>query len=71
VNIDGVLVETDRCRAPGPTRGVDLWWSGKHDNRGGNIQVITVPGRLADLDLAGAARLGARLSVEGRSLDVL
>jgi len=43
VNIDGMLVETDRCRTPGPTPGVDLWWSGKHDNHGGNIQVITVP----------------------------
>jgi hypothetical protein len=42
VNIDGMLVETDRCRTPGPTPGVDLWWSGKHDNHGGNIQVITV-----------------------------
>jgi len=42
VNIDGMLIETDRCRTPGPTPGVDLWWSGKHDNRGGNIQVITV-----------------------------
>src|SRR5262249_54807564 len=28
---------------PGPTPGVDLWWSGKHDNHGGNVQVITVP----------------------------
>jgi hypothetical protein len=27
---------------PGPTPGVDLWWSAKHDNHGGNIQVITV-----------------------------
>lgn len=43
VNIDGTLIETDRCRAPGPTPGVDLWWSGKHDNHGGNIQVITEP----------------------------
>jgi len=43
VNIDGILVETDRCRTPGPTPGVDLWWSGKHDNHGGNVQVITVP----------------------------
>lgn len=42
VNIDGMLVETDRCRTPGPTPGVDLWWSGKHDNHGGNVQVITV-----------------------------
>jgi hypothetical protein len=43
VNIDGMLVETDRCRIPGPTQGVDLCWSGKHDNHGGNVQVITVP----------------------------
>jgi DDE superfamily endonuclease len=43
VTIDGMLVETDRCRTPGPTPGVDLWWSGKHDNHGGNVQVITVP----------------------------
>jgi hypothetical protein len=43
INIDGTLIETDRCRTPGPTPGVDLWWSGKHDNHGGNIQVITAP----------------------------
>lgn len=42
VNIDGTLIETDRCRTPGPTAGVDLWWSAKHDNHGGNVQVITV-----------------------------
>lgn len=43
VNIDGTLIETDRCTTPGPTPGVDLWWSGKHHNHGGNVQVITVP----------------------------
>lgn len=43
VIIDGTLIETDRCRTPGPTPGVDLWWSGKHDNHGGNVQVITAP----------------------------
>jgi hypothetical protein len=43
VNIDGILVETDRVSTPGPTPGVDLWWSGKHDNHGGNVQVISVP----------------------------
>src|SRR3954466_7670890 len=43
VNIDGTLIETDRCRTPGPTPGVDLWWSRKHHNHGGNIQVITPP----------------------------
>lgn len=26
-----------------PDARVDLWWSGKHDNHGGNVQVITAP----------------------------
>jgi hypothetical protein len=43
VTIDGTLIETDRVSTPGPTPGVDLWWSGKHTNHGGNIQVITAP----------------------------
>jgi hypothetical protein len=43
VSIDGVLIETDRVSTPGPTPGVDLWWSGKHHNHGGNVQVLTVP----------------------------
>jgi hypothetical protein len=43
VNIDGTLIETDRCTTQDPTPGVDLWWSGKHSNHGGNVQVITVP----------------------------
>jgi hypothetical protein len=43
VSIDGTLIETDRVRTPGPTKGVDLWWSGKHANHGGNIQVVTAP----------------------------
>lgn len=28
INIDGTLIETDRVSTPGPTEGVDLWWSG-------------------------------------------
>jgi hypothetical protein len=43
VSIDGTIIETDRCSMPGPTPGVDLWWSKKHHNHGGNIQVVTVP----------------------------
>jgi hypothetical protein len=43
LNIDGTLIETDRCATAGPTSGADLWWSGKHDNHGGNIQVLTAP----------------------------
>src|SRR5688500_19159336 len=50
VTVDGTLVRTDRCHTPGPTargdrsdRRVDLWWSGKHTARGGNVQVIAAP----------------------------
>jgi hypothetical protein len=43
INLDGTIIETDRCSTPGPTPGVDLWWSKKHHNHGGNIQVITAP----------------------------
>ena len=43
VIIDGTLIETDRVAAPGPTPGVDLWWSGKHHTHGGNVQVVSVP----------------------------
>ena len=50
MTVDGTLIRTDRCHAPGPTaradrpdRRVDLWWSGKHAAHGGNIQVIAAP----------------------------
>jgi hypothetical protein len=50
VTVDGTLIRTDRCHAPGPTaradrsdRRVDLWWSGKHAAHSGNVQVVTVP----------------------------
>lgn len=43
LNIDGTLIYTDRCSTPGPTPGVDLWWSGKHHHHGGNVQVISAP----------------------------
>lgn len=43
VIIDGTLIETDRVSAAGPMAGVDLFWSGKHHNHGGNIQVVTAP----------------------------
>lgn len=41
--IDGTLIHTDRIATPGPTAGVDLWWSGKHRHHGGNIQVVSAP----------------------------
>jgi hypothetical protein len=43
VIVDGTLIGTDRISTPGPTRGVDLWWSGKHRHHGGNIQVVSAP----------------------------
>jgi DDE superfamily endonuclease len=50
VTVDGTLIRTDRCHVPGPTaradrpdRRVDLWWSGKHDCHGGNVQVVAAP----------------------------
>jgi hypothetical protein len=42
VNLDGIVIATDRVAAPGPN-GADLWWSGKHKHHGGNIQVISAP----------------------------
>jgi hypothetical protein len=43
VIVDGTLIHTDRTSTPGPTRGVDLGWSGKHRHHGGNIQVVSAP----------------------------
>jgi hypothetical protein len=43
VILDGSVIYTDRISTPGPTRGVDLWWSGKHHHHGGNIQVVSAP----------------------------
>ena len=43
VIVDGTLIHTDRIATPGPTKGVDLWWSGKHKHHGGNIQVVSAP----------------------------
>ena len=43
VVVAGTLIYTDRNHTPGPTPGVDLWWSGKHHHHGGNIQVVSAP----------------------------
>lgn len=43
VILDGTLIPTDRSCRPGPTPGVDLWWSGKHKHHGGNVQVLSAP----------------------------
>jgi hypothetical protein len=60
VNIDGTVIETDRCRTPGPTAGVDLWWSVKMCQPWRNVQVITAPDGLAAVDLQSASRSRAR-----------
>jgi hypothetical protein len=59
VHPDGTLIRTDRCRAIGPTAGVDLWWSGKHQHHGerpGHHRA----GRRAVVDLRRAPRPRAR-----------
>jgi hypothetical protein len=43
VIVDGTLIYTDWIATPGPTAGVDLWWSGKHKHHGGNIEVVSCP----------------------------
>jgi hypothetical protein len=41
VCLDGTLIPTSRCTAKNPDSGHDLWFSGKHKQHGGNIQVLT------------------------------
>jgi hypothetical protein len=42
VNLDGIVITTDRVGTLGPN-GADLGWSGIHKHHGGNIQVISAP----------------------------
>lgn len=42
ISLDGTLIQTDRVSAPGES-GHDLWYSGKHKQHGGNIQVVCDP----------------------------
>jgi hypothetical protein len=42
VCLDGTLIATSRSAAPSPS-GHDIWYSGKHKQHGGNIQVLTDP----------------------------
>lgn len=42
VCLDGTLIATSRSLAPSPT-GHDMWYSGKHKQHGGNVQVLTDP----------------------------
>ncbi|MFI7068517.1 transposase family protein [Kribbella sp. NPDC050124] len=42
VCLDGTLIASTRCGAPSEA-GHDLWYSGKHHQHGGNIQVLADP----------------------------
>ena len=42
VNLDGTLIETNRCSAR-KENGHDVWYSGKHNKHGGNVQVLCDP----------------------------
>jgi hypothetical protein len=42
VDLDGTLIETDRCRIKND-RGHDAWYSGKHKKHGGNVQILCDP----------------------------
>ena len=42
VNMDGTLIETNRCAARNDN-GHDTWYSGKHKKHGGNVQVLCDP----------------------------
>ena len=43
IGLDGTLIPTTRTQVEGPTKGVDLFWSGKHHRHGVNHQVISAP----------------------------
>ena len=43
VTLDGSLIRTDRCRTKNPDTGHDLWFSGKHREHGGNVQIVSDP----------------------------
>jgi hypothetical protein len=43
VTLDGTLIRTDRCRTKNPDTGHDLWFSGKHREHGGNVQIVSDP----------------------------
>jgi hypothetical protein len=43
VPLDGTLITTDRCRATNPETGYDRWFSGKHAEHGGNVQIVGDP----------------------------
>lgn len=41
IGLDGTFIPTCRVQVEGPTKGVDLFWSGKHHRHGVNLQVLS------------------------------
>ena len=82
VCLDGTLIPATRCSARSPA-GHDLWFSGKHKQHGGNIQVLTgptgypewvspvEPGSTHDLTAARAHALPALYPAAARGLPAL
>lgn len=86
VVLDGKVVNTDRCAATTTSRKgetIDLWYSGKHHDFGGNIQAVmrpdgfpiwvsqVEPGSVHDLTAARTHALGALYAAAARGLPTL
>jgi hypothetical protein len=86
VILDGKIVDTDRLRVKTRSRKgeqIDLWYSGKRHDFGGNIQAVmrpdglpiwvsaVEPGSVHDLNAAHEHALGALYAAAGRGLPTL
>jgi hypothetical protein len=86
VILDGKVVDADRCRVTTTSRQgreIDLWYSGKKHNFGGNIQAVmrpdgfpvwvsdVEPGSVHDLTAAHEHALGALYAASARGLPTL
>jgi hypothetical protein len=81
IDLDGTLIPTTRARVEGPTKGVDLFWSGKHLRHGVNLQVISAPdgyplwvpearpGREHDANAAGKTGVEAEIALLNIGID--
>lgn len=82
VCLDGTLIATDRCAAKSES-GHDAWYSGKHKQHGGNVQVLcgptgypewvsaVEPGSTHDITCARRHVLGALYPVAAQGLPTL
>jgi hypothetical protein len=81
IGLDGTVIPTTRAQVEGPTKGVDLLWSGKHHRHGVNLQVISAPdgyplwvsearpGREHDANAAGKTGVEAEIALLNIGLD--